>query len=180
MPLAPVRNRARTSQSSKSRSMRRAWLILAIITSLILLIVGLFLLWLWLNKPQVAGNKALDAPSQPRQQLTTHKPPANTPIGSTIQSISSPIAPGGNASLTLRTTESAVCNIKVVHLDDKMNEVARVTDSGLGDKKADDFGVVMWSWTMPAGAAIATWHADITCTRGDKSTRSLGDIVVKR
>jgi hypothetical protein len=129
----------------------------------------------------VAESEPIDVVNEQNPNFTKpNKPPADVAIGSSIQSISSPIAPGDNASLTLRTTESAVCTIKIVRIDNEMREAARVTDSGLGDKTADDFGMVTWTWTMPADAAIAKWQADINCTRDTKSTRSLGEIVVER
>lgn len=181
MPLAAVKNRAKGNDSRRARATRTLRNVILAMVVIGLLIGGMFVVYLWLNKPKVVTTAGPAAVSQssPRQIKTT-KPPANVPIGSSIQSISSPIAPGSNASLTLRTTESAVCSIKVVYIDKTMHEIDRVSDSGLGDKTADDFGMVVWTWTMPAHAAIATWQADMTCVRGDKSTRSVGEIVVQK
>lgn len=181
MPLAPVKNRARSSESKQSRVVKSLRNLTIGVLVLALLIGGVYVALLWLNKPKVASAPAPDATNKDNPSfLTPHKPPKDVAIGSSIQSISSPIAPGSNASLTLRTTESAVCNIKVVRLDAEMREAQRVTDSGLGDKTADDFGIVTWTWTMPADAAIAKWQADINCTRDSKSTRSIGEIVVEK
>lgn len=147
---------------------------------LLALIAGAYALYLWLNEPKGATSSAPVAQPSAQRQITTTKPPADVPIGSSIQSLSSPVAPGENVSLMLRTTESAKCTIKVVYIDSQMHERARVTDSGLGEKTADDFGMVTWTWTMPANAALATWQADVTCQRGNKSTHSIGNIVVQK
>jgi hypothetical protein len=153
-----------------------------IVGVLLVLAIGVGLLYVWLmglqSKPSTTTTTS-ETTKQPAF-LTPHKLPDNVQIGSSIQSLSSPISPGDNASLTVRTTESAVCAVKIIHLDDFQKELARVTDSGLVDKTADDFGMVTWTWTMPSDAAIAKWTADIFCTRGDKSTHSVGEIVVKK
>lgn len=181
MPLAPVKNRARSSESKRSRLVKTFRNLSIGVLTLGLLIGGVYVALLWLNKPKVASEAAPDATNSANPSfLTPHKPPKDIAIGSSIQSISSPIAPGSNASLTLRTTESAVCTIKVLRLDTEMREVQHVTDSGLGEKTADDFGIVTWTWTMPADAAIAKWQADINCTRDSKSTRSIGEIIVAK
>lgn len=182
MPLAPVRNRNHTRDSKKKRYARLLRNVVIGIAILAVLIGGTYAALLWFNNPQAALTvKEPDATNQQNPSfMTPHKPPKDVAIGSSIQSISSPIAPGNNASLTLRTTESAVCTIKVVRIDAAMREVQRVSDSGLSDKEADDFGVVTWTWTMPADAVIAKWQADITCTRDSKSTRSIGEIEVQK
>lgn len=181
MPLAPVKNRARSRQSKRERWLKTLRTLTVIFVIIAVVVGGIYFLIAWLNKPKVAGTTPTATETQQIPSiLTPHKPPRDMAIGSSIQTLTSPVAPGGNVSLTLRTTESAICAIKVIRLDDQMREVGRVTDGGLADKKADDFGVVTWTWTMPSDAAIATWHADILCTRDTKTTRSVGDIVVQK
>lgn len=181
MPLAPVRNRNRSSESKKSRLIKSLRNLAIGVLVLALLIGGIYVALLWLNKPQQISVEEPDATNKQNPNFVTpNKPPKDVAIGSSIQSISSPLSPGDNASLTLRTTESAVCTIKVVRLDTMLREVQRVTDSGLADKTADDFGIVTWTWSMPSNAGIGKWQADITCQRDSKSTRSIGEIVVQK
>lgn len=179
MALSPIKNRAKGTQSTQQRGLRTLRNVAIAMLVLVIVIGAVYLLISWLSKPKIAGNSVVKDTQQSPTMPQPHRPPRDVPIGSSIQSLTTPVAPGGNVSLILRTTESAVCTIKVVHLDEQMREVARVTDGGLVDKTADEFGVVTWTWTMPAGAAQVTWHADITCQRDSKSTRSVGDIVVK-
>lgn len=181
MPLAPVNNRARSSETKRSRFLKALRNLGIIIAVLVLIVAAVYVVMLWLNKPQVAHVAEPDATNQQNPAfIAPRKPPQDVAIGSSIQAISSPVSPGSNASLTIRTTESAVCSVKVVRIDAEMREAQRVSDSGLIDKTADDFGVVTWTWTMPADAVIAPWQADINCTRGTKSTRSIGEIIVQK
>lgn len=145
----------------------------------ITVVVGLIYVWLIGLQAKPLTTTTTQKTAQ-QNSLTPHKAPDNIQIGSSIQSLSSPISPGDNASLSVRTTEGAVCAVKIIHLDDTQKELARVNDSGLGDKTADEFGLVTWTWTMPSNAAIAKWTADVYCTRGDKSTHSVGELIVQK
>lgn len=181
MPLAPVKNRARISVSKKDKALKKLVKWTVIIVVLLVLIIGLGILIIWLLQPKKIDSNTTPAPATQKPTIApAHKFGPNIPIGSSVQSISSPIAPGDNAYVTLRTTEGATCSIKVVSLDQHGKEIDRVSDSGLVDKKVDDFGVVTWTWTMPVGAAIKIWQADMYCKRDDKSTRSVGEIEVER
>jgi len=180
MPLASVKNRARSRDSGYRRVWRSVRAVVLTIVLLAFLIGGAYIVLLWLNKPQAV---TLEMPVAKNDQnpsfIESRKPPKDVAIGSSIQALSTPVTPGSNASLTLRTTESALCAIKVVMLDLELRETARVADGGLSDKKADDFGVVTWTWTMPASAKLGKWQADINCMRDSKSTRSIGEIEVR-
>lgn len=181
MPLAPLKNRAKLHESKKTRAIRRIRNLLIVCSILALVIGGIFVVVLWLMKPQaVKGPVETKTAQDAAPDLSSKKFAPDVPIGSAIQALTTPIAPGSNANVTIRTTEGAVCSIKVVHLDPYQKELARVNDSGLVDKTADDFGMVTWTWTMPANAAIATWKADMLCKRDSKSTHSVGEIVAQK
>lgn len=181
MPLAPLKNRFKPHESKKARAVRRIRSI-AIAALVLGLVIGAgAVVLIWVMKPQAVKPPTTSASTQEKApDLTSQKFAADIPIGSSVQSITTPISPGSNASVTIRTTERAVCTIKVVRLDPYNKELARVADSGLADKTADEFGMITWTWTMPADAAIATWKADMFCQRDSKSTRSVGEIVVER
>ena len=181
MPLAPIKNRAKRHESKKARALRRIRTMALVVGALTVVIGGSFAALLWLMKPQpVKPPVATTSAQEKAPDLTSQKFAADVPIGSAVQSITSPITPGSNASVTIRTTERAVCTIKVVRLDPYNKELARVADSGLSDKTADEFGMVTWTWTMPENAVIATWKADMFCQRDSKSTRSVGEIIVQK
>ena len=180
MPLAPVKNRSRSRESDKNKLLKRAYRWLAVLVVLTVSMVGAGILLMWLMQPKVPDSPAVVAPVIQKPDITSpRKFGPNVPIGSAVQSISSPIAPGNNASVTLRTTEGATCSIKVVRLDTHGKELERIEDSGLVDKKVDVFGVATWTWTIPNGTVLGVWQADMFCTRDDMSTRSVGELVIQ-
>lgn len=109
-----------------------------------------------------------------RQEIKPAKVAENAPVGVAIQMLTSPVIPGSNAAMTVRTTPKASCQIKVEY-----NKVAS-TDSGLVTKQADEFGIVGWSWTVPAGAPLGKWPATVTCSFNKKSAVVVGDLEVVR
>lgn len=180
MSLAPVKNRVRTKDTTRSRvvrRIRRALLIIMLIT-LLIVILALIYVWLFPPKPDPALAPIPKGPQVPSDFSPT-KFGEDVPIGSAIQSITTPISPGDNASIILRTTERSICSIAVVHIDDYGRKLRQLEDSGLVDKKADDYGVVSWTWTMPLDAALAEWKANMYCKRDSMSTESIGRIVVE-
>lgn len=102
------------------------------------------------------------------------KPAENVPVGVSVQSVTSPIAPGSNVTLIIRTRPLATCKITVVY--DKVTS----HDSGLADKKADDFGIVSWTWTVEDSVPVGKWPATVTCIYKDKSGMVIADLVVKK
>lgn len=136
MPLAPLKNRAKKRETKKSRALRRLKVSLVVLVILVLLIAGLAALYIWLKPVDKKPDQTTASQSSPVPQLKA--PPKladNIPFGSAIQSITNPVAPGDNASVTLRSLEGATCSIKVVRLDTMNKEIEKVQDSGLADKK---------------------------------------------
>ena len=108
----------------------------------------------------------------PRQEI---KPPTMSPdaaVSASVQMLTSPIMPGDNASITVKTNPKAVCSI-VVEYDDVASN-----DSGLSLKTADEFGNVSWSWTVEPEVPLGTWPVDVTCAHNEKSAMVRGDVEV--
>lgn len=180
MSLAPVKNRVRTKDTTRARVVRRIrrTFLTVVLLALLIAIAALIYVWLFPPKPDPAMVPIPKGPQVPAD-FTPTKFGENVPIGSAIQSITTPVNPGDNASIILRTTERSICSIAVVHIDDYGKKRRQLEDSGLIDKKADEYGVVSWTWTMPADAALAEWRANIYCKRDNMSTESIGRIVVE-
>lgn len=102
------------------------------------------------------------------------KPAANAAVSASVQVLTSPVAPGENASMTVKTLPGAKCTIEVVY-----GEVPS-TDSGLKEKTADEYGVISWSWTVEPAVPVGTWPVEVTCKNGEKSAMVRGDLVVAR
>jgi hypothetical protein len=113
-------------------------------------------------------------PTQNKIAQATTKPKAKPtgPVGVSIQVLTSPVKPGGNASLTIRTRPDAACSVKVTYKDQAS------TDGGLIPKTADEFGLVQWTWTVESSRPVGTWPVDVTCALGDMSGYVRGDLEV--
>ena len=109
------------------------------------------------------------------QTLEHTQPSASTPEGVAIQSFTSPVMPGSNASITVRATHPySKCTIKAEY-----NKVPS-KDSGLIPKTTDDYGIVSWSWTVESTVPVGKWPVTVTCSKGKKSGMVIGDLVVKK
>lgn len=113
-------------------------------------------------------------PTQNKLAQATTKPKAKPtgPVGVSVQVLTSPVKPGGNASLTIRTRPDAACSVKVTYKDQPS------TDGGLIPKTADEFGLVQWTWTVESSRPVGTWPVDVTCALGDMSGYVRGDLEV--
>lgn len=102
------------------------------------------------------------------------QPAANAKVGASVQMLTSPITPGSNASITVKTSPEAECTITVVY-----NKVPS-KDSGLGLKIADEYGMVSWAWTVEGSVPLGKWPVTVTCTFNKKSAVVQGDLVVAK
>jgi hypothetical protein len=105
------------------------------------------------------------------------KPPKmaeNAKESASIQTLTSPIAPGSNALLSVRTNPGSKCTVTVVY-----NNVPS-TDSGLAAKVADEYGTVSWSWTVGSSVPLGKWPVKVTCAYKDRSAVVQGDLVVAK
>lgn len=113
-------------------------------------------------------------PKDSKPPIVEHvKPAENVPVGVSIQSMTTPITPGSNVTVIIKTRPLATCTITAVY-----NKVAS-RDSGLVAKTADDFGMVSWTWTVEESVPVGKWPVTVTCSYGKKSGVVIGDLVVK-
>lgn len=161
----------------KTRIIRLARNIAISVVTLLVLIVGGGSAYTWYMGQNTDGS-ALGV-ATPVETIADHeikpsKPSPNTPVSASIQMLTTPVMPGENASITVKTTPTANCTIKVEY-----NKVAS-TDSGLTAKTADEFGIVSWAWTVEEGRPLGAWPVTVTCTHNKKSAMVRGDLVVKQ
>lgn len=148
------------------------------IVVLALIAVGAGAAYVWWSGNQAPAPNAFAEPVETTQRSTTRKKPVvpenpKEPIGVFIQSLTSPIAPGDNAAVAVRSGVGATCAIVVEY-----NKV-KSTDSGLIEKPVDDYGMVNWSWTLEENVPLGTWPVTITCKRGEMSAVMKGNLEVK-
>lgn len=113
-----------------------------------------------------------EKPASSVQVIKPRKPAPDAAVGASVYALTSPVAPGANASITVKTTPTATCTISVTY------DKTASKDSGLIPKTANDFGVVSWTWTVDEAAPVGKWPAKVTCQYGQKSAVVVGELVV--
>ena len=148
-----------TRRRIKSRTIKIVIIFAAL--SIVFIIIGIIYTWFTGQKTRITTTQPT---TSPRHELPKPaSPDPDAAVGVAVQTLSSPIAPGDNAALSIHTIAESVCVVKVSY-----NNVP-VNDSGLTEKIADEYGLVSWSWTVRADAPLGTWPVDITCTRNKHS-----------
>jgi hypothetical protein len=125
------------------------------------------------NNKQQTASKNVPAPPKPLE----FKPPAPDPkaaVGAAVESLESPVVVGSNTGINVKTTAGASCAISVKYKDNESK------DSGLITKNADIYGLVSWTWTVPAGTPLGTWPVKVTCTYNKKSGVVIGNLQVTK
>lgn len=166
----------KTPLSPRTKSALKAFRTASILfASLLVLLIGAGVLYVWLGSSEAPS--ATIAEPKAKSQLQEKEAPVldpKAPVGVSVQSVDSPVAPGQNVVLIGKTKPEAICQIKVEY-----NKVLS-KDSGLHEKTADDFGVIQWSWAVEETTPLGTWPITITCAKDEKSGVVVADLVVKR
>jgi micrococcal nuclease len=76
-------------------------------------------------------------------------------------SLTSSVARGGTASITVKTAAGAACTIEVDY------KSGPSTSSSLTPKTAPSTGLVSWSWKVGTTTTPGTWPIHVTCSSGD-------------
>jgi hypothetical protein len=87
--------------------------------------------------------------------------PTPKPLAISKVSVTSPVARGGTAKVTVKTAAKAECSIDVEY------DSGSSTASGLGDKKADSSGKVSWTWQVGINTNKGAVPIYVTCMKGD-------------
>ena len=145
------------------------------IAVLLVLIVGAGIGYTWYMGQQPVDTAAVAAPVEAAPKpavIAAPKLAPNANVSASVQVLTSPVAPGANSSIMVKTNPGSACTIKVEY-----DEVAS-TDSGLTPKTADEFGLVNWTWTVEPTVPHGIWPVDVTCVSGEKSAVVRGDLNV--
>ena len=174
--LRELKGSTATHRGRRRVKRRRLAVILTIVILLLLLTlmsVAVFYMWYTSNKTDVKPTAI-----QTTLQSTPVSPPkaaVDTPVGVAISTLSTPIASGSNASVSIRTKQAAACTITFTYANKEKS-----TDSGLMPKTADEYGVVSWSWSIEQNRPAGTYSLEITCARDGKSGYRQADVVVTK
>lgn len=165
----------RTSKKSSSAGARARKIFLSVLILLFLFIVaGSAYAWYVGQQTDVSSAIAepVEAPTAPT--ITPRTPAPDAKVGVSVQMITSPLTPGSNASITVRTNAAAKCTISVVY-----NNVAS-TDSGLGPKVADEYGMLSWTWTVEQTVPVGKYPVKVTCANEKNSGVVQADLVIQQ
>ena len=82
------------------------------------------------------------------------------PLQVRLVSLTSPVSPGDDATITVQTTPGVLCLITVRYKSGPSK--AR----GLVPKTADNRGIVTWTWRVGTGTTPGRWPIIVTCSAG--------------
>jgi len=139
---------------------------------LLVVLVGAGLAYTWFMGRTVVADVVIEEDDEPKATTRQVEQAANVPQSASVQSLTSPVVPGNNALITVKTNPGSWCTITVEY-----DEVAS-TDSGLKAKTADEFGIVSWTWTVEASRPTGKWPVTVTCLRNELSAVVVGDLIV--
>ena len=80
-----------------------------------------------------------------------------------LVSVTSPVQQGGDATITVRTLPGAECNIRVKY------KSGWSTAAGLYSKKADEKGLVSWTWAVSPRTSPGTWMIYVTAKLNEEN-----------
>lgn len=162
----------------KQRAFRLARNIVLSVVVLAVFVAGAGVAYTWYMGGGLSGATPV-ATVEPVATATTqapkrHLPAADAPASASIQQLSSPVAPGGTASLTVRSNRTAVCVVTVQYSDKQVR-----TDAALVEKSTDEFGIADWQWTVPKTAPKGKASVTATCSLDAKRSAVVsGDLEI--
>lgn len=146
--------------------------------SLAVVIVGGGVGYAWYSGQHAEDNAAAFAkPGESFKQETIEpvKVSQTGRLGVSVQMLTSPVAPGSNASMMVRTNPLANCLITVEYANKSQSK-----DSGLVQKKADEYGIVEWTWTVEPSVPLGTSPVTVTCANQKNSAVVEADLIVAK
>lgn len=142
-----------------------------VVLLMLLVLTGLVYTW-WMGK-QVR----VEIPDAPISRPITKAPsviPDDAQVGVALQSLTTPVKPGENVAMMIRTNPEAACSIQVAYANDQLS-----SDTGLMPKTADEYGTASWSWKVEENRSPGIWSATVTCANSAHSGVYVGKFEVK-
>lgn len=146
----------------------------SLVLALVVMGAGVGYIW-YTGQDTPAASVAAELPQPVAQQPVKRPlPSADAKASASIQQMTSPVAPGEEVSLSVRSNATAVCSITVEY-----NKVPS-SDALLRDKTADEFGMVDWQWSVPIGTPKGEWPVTVTCSLDEaRSAVVTADLIVQ-
>jgi flagellar basal body-associated protein FliL len=146
------------------------------VTVLIILFLGAGIAYVLVSEktPVEQPVPAAKTSGEPSALPKPSQPSPNAPEQVAVENLTSPVKPGTNSALTIKTNATSTCTISVTY-----NGVAS-KDSGLTPKVADAYGNATWSWTVDASAPAGTWPVKATCVYRGRSAVAIANLQVTK
>jgi len=138
-------------------------LMIGIVLTIVIIsaILGLAYVW-YMGKVKPAQPAAVVQPIAVKTVTPVPVSDENAPVGVAIQTLTSPVPKGGNASISIKTRPQAACSIRVTY-STTPNQDQESKDGGLIPKTADAYGVAEWTWTVETSRPVGSWPVEVTC-----------------
>lgn len=143
----------------RKKAIRRT--VITVVVLILLFIVGGLIYTWYMGKYHPVATQTVT--STKKQVQTKPAVDDQARVGVSSQVFTSDIKQGENVSLTVKTNPLAACSIRVEYNKQPS------TDTGLVPKKADEYGIVMWTWTVESSQPVGRWPVDITCANAKNS-----------
>lgn len=132
---------------------------------LLVLCIGAGLAYTWMmDSTTTVINPAKASVATVPPPITPHKPAANAKEGVSVETVSSPVSQGSEASIAIHTNPMSVCKIEVFYAYDIDKKQKPSAEAGLADVTADDYGNASWTWTVSPADALGLGKIIVTCT----------------
>lgn len=131
---------------------------------LLVLIIAAGVIYIYESDQQpVKSTPARPATASSYKPIKAVKPAANAPEGVALDSLTSPVAVGSEASMDITTNPGSKCTIVLM--------VKNVPSPSLVLKPqiADVYGSVSWNWTVTQTEPLGTWPLKVTCVYNKRS-----------
>ncbi len=156
----PVKRRS-VGHRRYAKERRHGTLFVATVSSVVILVLvlgaGFAYAWYSGQEPVKLPKVVTEEKKEPTPAAKP-KVPKRVSVGVATQLITSPVAPGEEASLSVHTNPLATCSIDVRYDD------VPVSSPDLKPQHADEYGVVSWDWIIDESAPIGTWPIEVTCS----------------
>lgn len=160
----------------KKRHIKTALNLVLSVVVILLLLVAAGIEYIKYTSDQ-SGSSAQSA-SPPEQPVL--RPPKVSPKAkesASIETLSSPVKRGSAASINVKTNPNSKCTIEAAYKDSSGSSVI-YSNPSLKSKKADDFGLISWTWPVNDSAPAGKWTVTVTCLYNKNSAVVIGDMLV--
>lgn len=165
----------RTSESdstSKIKKLRKISIRISISLAALLFVVLLAgAIYVYFNPGKEGNISQTPVLSQTFAPIKPTQPSPDAPENASVQFVSSPVARGGEATLSIHTQPGSICTAKQL-----LGNKSAMAD--LAKMQADEFGSLSWNWKIDPLAPKGNWSINVTCLFNKRSAVVIANMQV--